>query len=366
VYWGRAGGSLFDALELMYSYTRGGFNVFSNPHIQNIGSYIYKAHIRDNYFVNFADAAAKGNISPVTVFMYGKRIANDTMQALAKEGLVMQNFTSKTSLGLNGIFRNLMAFGALPEMQAFNKQPAKSPFYWFPYLQVMVARKTLENGKELLVAAQGGHNAESHNHNDVGNFVVYADGKPVLIDVGVESYTAKTFSPERYSIWTMQSQYHNVPTVNGFQQKEGKSFAAKNVSAKQLPNGGSFMLDISGAYPADAGIKEWKRNIVLDNADRVNWNDQYILTEVKGPTMFHFMTQSEPVITPQGILIKTGDAAMLLGYDLKRLEAGIEKINITDAQLKANWGDVLYRISLNVKAPANTGRFSFSLSRQPS
>jgi hypothetical protein len=78
------------------------------------------------------------------------------------------------------------------------------------------------------------------------------------------------------------------------------------------------------------------------------------------------MTQAEPVITPQGILIKTGDATMILGYDLKKLEAGIEKIDIKDAQLKANWGDVLYRISLKVKTPANTGRFSFSLSRQPS
>ena len=32
-----------------------------------------------------------------------------------------------------------------------------------------------------VLAAKAGHNAESHNHNDIGNFVVYVDGKPVLV-----------------------------------------------------------------------------------------------------------------------------------------------------------------------------------------
>lgn len=47
-------------------------------------------------------------------------------------------------------------------------------------------------------------NLERHNHNDIGQFIVYADGKPVIIDVGVETYTAKTFSERRYEIWTME------------------------------------------------------------------------------------------------------------------------------------------------------------------
>ena len=67
----------------------------------------------------------------------------------------------------------------------------------------------------LCLAAQGGTNGQSHNHNDVGNFVVYADGLPAIIDVGVETYTAKTFSSPRYGIWTMQSAYHNCPTIDG-------------------------------------------------------------------------------------------------------------------------------------------------------
>lgn len=70
---------------------------------------------------------------------------------------------------------------------------------------------------------------ESHNHNDVGNFIIYADGKPAIIDVGVETDTAKTFSPSRYDIRTMQSQYHNLPIVNGIQQQAGENFRASDV-----------------------------------------------------------------------------------------------------------------------------------------
>lgn len=363
-YWSRAGGSLFDALELLYLYTGGKYNVYANALIQNVGAYIYKVHIADRYFVNFADAALRPELSAATVFTYGKRIANDTMQALAKQGLDLQHYTSKVSLGINGLPRNMLAFTVLPEMLAFDKQPGKAPFYWLPNLQVMVARKELPNGQSLFVGAKGGHNAESHNHNDIGNFIVYADGNPVLIDVGVESYTAKTFSAQRYTIWTMQSQYHNVPTINGVQQRAGKSFTAKGVEARQLTNGGSFMLDMAGAYPAEAAVKEWKRKIVLDNVDRVVWTDQYSLAEVKGATQFHLMTQVAPQIQADGIHLQSSAFNLLLSYDSKRLEASIEKVEITDTFLKSNWGEAVYRITLTVKAPVLKGNYTFTLSRK--
>ncbi len=86
------------------------------------------------------------------------------------------------------------------------------------------------SARGLTVAAKGGHNDESHNHNDVGEFVVYCDGKPLLIDAGVETYSRKTFSPQRYEIWTMQSAYHNLPTIDGVQQAPGAAFAARDVT----------------------------------------------------------------------------------------------------------------------------------------
>ena len=83
---------------------------------------------------------------------------------------------------------------------------------WLPDLQVMVARDEEGSTKGFYVAAKGGHNDESHNHNDIGNYVVYYDGQPLLIDVGRGTYTRKTFSDRRYEIWYNCSDYHNTPS----------------------------------------------------------------------------------------------------------------------------------------------------------
>src|SRR5206468_10408514 len=129
---------------------------------------------------------------------------------------------------------------------------------------LMAARSTPDSGVGLYVAAWGGHNAQSHNHNDVGNFIVYGDGKPVLIDLGVETYSAKTFSSQRYEIWTMQSAYHNLPTINGVLQAAGREFQAKNLSFNETANRVTFSADIASAYPAAAAVQRWQRRVTLD------------------------------------------------------------------------------------------------------
>ena len=49
---------------------------------------------------------------------------------------------------------------------------------------------------------------------------------------GVGTYTRQTFSSERYTIWTMQSNYHNLPMINGVPQKYGpkRSLISKSAS----------------------------------------------------------------------------------------------------------------------------------------
>src|SRR5690606_10513971 len=100
---------------------------------------------------------------------------------------------------------------------------------WFPDLQVMIARDKAGSADGFFVAAKGGHNQESHNHNDIGNYIVYYDGLPLLIDVGSGTYTKRTFSAERYDIWFNCSDYHNVPTISGVRQQAGARFKASGL-----------------------------------------------------------------------------------------------------------------------------------------
>ena len=70
---------------------------------------------------------------------------------------------------------------------------------------------------------------------------LYRDGRPLLIDVGVETYSKKTFSPQRYEIWTMQSCWHNLPQFDPdgakYDQQPGAAFAAADVTVTDALDG---------------------------------------------------------------------------------------------------------------------------------
>jgi Heparinase II/III-like protein len=222
-YWSRAGGSLFDNLELLHSASKGAIDYYSDPLVREIGRYIYRAHIADDWFVNFADASAKIHLDGDLVYRYGVAIQDANMRALGAYA-AQQGVSVGDSLG--------RALPAIFNYTAVHDAEGHQPFVrdvWLDGIQVAAARRKAGSADGFYFAALGGHNAESHNHNDVGNFIVFLNGDPVLIDVGVETYTAKTFSPRRYEIWTMQSAYHNLPTINGAMQNDGRQYEAREL-----------------------------------------------------------------------------------------------------------------------------------------
>ena len=174
-----------------------------------------------------------------------------------------------------------------------NNAKVIKPFFlelWMPDREIMAARSFSNSSAGLYIAAKGGNNAENHNHNDVGNFIIYCDGNPVIIDVGVETYTKKTFSKDRYDIWTMQSQYHNLQTINGVQQKYGEEFGAKDVKFYSDENNVKFSLDISKCYSADADIDYWNRSIDFIRNSKIILKEDYSLKKFKEPIKLYFMT----------------------------------------------------------------------------
>ena len=276
-YWGRAAASLYDCLELLHSASAGKIDIFDHPLIKEMGRYIYRVYIHDRHFINFADAAAKLSPDASLIFRYGKSIADVDLMGFGSFLARKQNLGEGYLRGSWGYLgRVLPALFHLDELLDAEPREPLIRDLWLPELQVMGARGA-KSKQGLYVAAKGGHNDESHNHNDVGNFIIYADGYPAIIDVGVETYTAKTFSSRRYEIWTMQSAYHNLPTINGIMQKNGREYKATDVSYKAGKERAVFSLDISKAYPEEAGIKFWKRTVILERGKYATIRDTYEL-----------------------------------------------------------------------------------------
>lgn len=367
-YWDRAGGSLYDCLELLKSVSGGLIDVFEEPLIEEIGKYIYRVYISGRYFINFADAAAKLNANASVIYRYGKSITDDALAGFGaflaeQQGLGEDNV--RGSFGWLG--RVLPVLFDLDELLTAEAVEPLERDFWFGELEVMGARSFEGSNEGFYVAAKGGHNAESHNHNDIGNFIVYADGFPVLIDVGVETYTAKTFSQKRYEIWTMQSAYHNLPTINGMMQKEGRDFKATKVHYEADNKKASFSLDISTAYPEEAGIKSWERTVTLNRGNDVLIHDKYELEEALESIRLSLISWCEPELEEEGnirlVFPKEGNSSKSIHviYEKKKFNVDIETIDLEDARLQSSWGPRLFRIVLSAKNKFLKDNFSLRI-----
>ena len=355
-YWGRAGASLYQNLDLMKRATNGKFDVFENPLIQNMGSYIYKAYIDYPYFINFADADATTGSRPQIIFSYGKAIDDPTMQKFGAFLAEKQDWGEVVPGGK--IDEQIMQLMHLEEIANAPAENALISDFWLPQTEVAGARDKAVSSKGFFFAAKGGHNAESHNHNDLGTCVLYFDGNPCIIDIGRETYTAKTFSSRRYEIWTMQSQYHNVPKINGIDQHQGREYQAKNATFEADSKKAVFSTNISDAYPEDAMVEKWVRTYRLDRNKRFVVQDNYQLGEVTDePTTLNFVTYTKVSEEKPGKLKLEGDEFTLyMSYNTKNVTPKIELNEITDTKLRRYWPDGVTRIVFTINNPKTKGK----------
>jgi len=350
-YWTAAGACVFDALNLLSDATNGHFDVYKNPFINKMGDYIYNTHIDGKYFINVADAHPTMQPDGLLIFRYGKAVDNKDMMNMGS--WAFHTYDEKGS----GRFHRTRALYNLTAVKTCSAYPYKeNPVkdVWYSDVQLMASRT--DNG--LFVASHGGNNGESHNHNDVGDFMVYADGNPVIIDVGSGTYTARTFSKDRYKLWFNTSPYHNLPNINGIEQKEGGSFAATQVVHEKNKSNSQLSMDIDKAYPSDAGLKSWNRVVKLNKTkNNIEVKDKFELTNESGNVSQTFMTVCKTDISLPGKIIfyLPADQKVFLNYDAKIWKASKEKIELVtpeDQGLKESWeGRDIWRVLLQLKKP---------------
>lgn len=71
-YWNAAGGSLYENLYMLEKATDKKLSYWQNPKIRNIGEYITKVRLTQNYITNFADAPAQSKVPSSWVFFCGE------------------------------------------------------------------------------------------------------------------------------------------------------------------------------------------------------------------------------------------------------------------------------------------------------
>ncbi len=368
-YWSRAGGSVLDNLDLLHDATGGQLDVFHHPLIREMGRFIHRVHIAGDWYVALGDCAPRPGLDRGTVFRYGQRIDDPELRALATHGATLEELVSETgSIDLGRALRTLTDLP--PILAGASAEPPLVANAWLGSddLQMMIARDRAGSTRGLFVAAWGAHNAQSHNHNDVGNFVLFADGEPVFIDLGAPTYAAKTFSGRRYEIPAMQSAFHNLPTINGVLQSAGRDFAARDVSYRGTPTTAELTMDLAPAWPAEAKVTRWRRTVRLERDRELTLIEEFELQEVAPGAVLNLITQRQPKIAGPGRMELppgrgAGPAArsILLLFDPSRLQATPEPFAPDDARLASVWGNELHRILVTAVNPVAQDRWELRM-----
>lgn len=218
---------------------------------------------------------------------------------------------------------------------------------WHEAAQVMIAREREGSAEGFFLAAKAGHNLEPHRHSDIGNFVVWCDGRPILIDLGFDEDAAQA------QAWYARSEYHNCPGVNGFSQGDGCAYRAEGVRYTVTDRESALSMEMKSAYPAEAGIVRWQRLISLwHNAIcEVVVTDRFTLASPSGDIRRYLITPCAPTVLGGVIVLPYPGGAAGLRYDVTAAEAAVETVPTAESGLCSGVGGALYRIVLKERAP---------------
>lgn len=249
--------------ESIWQSTAGKIDLFNNPKVDKMARYAPAMEIINGMYPTIGDC--EQNIKPGPQLMYylnkyftlGLSDYDDVPAQVYQPSLsytmyFFPNSASGRSSGSNG---------------------SKSKLALRNYFQsagVLTVRPAAGSSMNIGATFKGGHNAEQHNHNDLGSYTIVVGDELLTGDPGLRTYTPTYFGKQRYELHITPTSYgHNVPLVNGVQQKVGKEAQAKISSTDFTDTKDVIKMDFSSAYPVP-GLKKLVRTFTYNRNAKEN------------------------------------------------------------------------------------------------
>ncbi|MGA2060341.1 MAG: hypothetical protein ABSG67_07645, partial [Thermoguttaceae bacterium] len=225
-YWNYGFGHFVMLAETIKQATGGKVDLLAPKRIRPIALYARRMEILPGVYPAFSDSPVGVKPDPVLMDFLDRRFKLGWKES--EKSSTESDLRSRVRLFKLGIFefQNVISPPAPSPLAPLPKgeetKPAQPLWDWFSDAGILICRPKPGSVHAMGAALKGGHNAENHNHNDVGSFVVALGGGTPLLDPGSEVYTARTFGPNRYASNVINSYGHSVPRVAGTLQVTGR------------------------------------------------------------------------------------------------------------------------------------------------
>ncbi len=359
--WQYSTAKYFQSLELLEMVSIGEIDIYSDELLKKMGEYICATHISDNYFFSYSECSPELILPASLIYRYGEKVDSDMMKGYAAYLAQQQK---QKGYPVSGDLFNKIKY--VVDYDKISSVDAKEPLladYSFDESQIVIARSKEGSKEGFYFGVKGGDNNEFGNQNDAGNFILYANGKPLIVDPGSIEKTAKSIDKERYTIWANQSAWHNLPTINGQMQKAGSNFRATGLNHSSNSSQVSVSMNLLYAYDLSAGIDSWTRTYNFNRNSGLEISDRFSLNKVEGETYVSFIALSKPQVKKNG-LVSFNVEGQEYEFEYKTsLTISVEEINTSDSPELKEWGSNLYRIVLKPNSQERSGNWTYSFRR---
>ncbi|MFB9052665.1 hypothetical protein ACFFVB_06185 [Formosa undariae] len=234
-YWGYGFNHYLYLAQMVSDYTSGKINLFEgeNPQkLKNVGNFPEQFEIQNGTCAPFADGVS--HISST-----GSNFAE--VLSAAHYGAI-----KPSEIRFEEAVEQIIAWDN-PEMftpnTTQNSTSELADHTYFDDFGMVISR-----GKQdvpFSIAIKAGHNAENHNHSDVGTYILVVDDELISGDIGAPSYMAGSFSPNNKA---RSSWGHPVPKINNTLQSNGKTFKGIITETNFSEQEDKVVMDIKPAY----------------------------------------------------------------------------------------------------------------------
>lgn len=221
------------------------------PLLKEISAFPFRVQIGEQQFVPFSDAQESG-VLPSGLLSF----CHDYYKVPVPYSDEAPSLDFDHCYRWAHLYRNLTWTKPVAKAEMTTK-------HYFPDTEWLVA-----NEEDIIFAAKGGRNDDSHNHNDVGHFILGAGETLFLTDLGAGEYTRAYFIEEtRYHFLQNRSKGHSVPIVNGFEQIAA-SVSAKDVTTADTATGFTFNMSLEEVYDEHADLESFERKFVWHSENK--------------------------------------------------------------------------------------------------